>query len=320
MVGKVYIANFGRENYAWDACLKRSCIATMNAVEDHGYWLANDRESYCAQRMARKTWAGIFPPKAVASRWFNLMTIITESVDDIWIHRAGNDIWWTVSTDQPGTFETMVEPVGERGEVVICYKPALPWSKTTKSGNGLAWSAMHVKAKDFLITESTLQQLNPDYADYARAMINGNSLAVWHSRPEWKTKQGGGRSPGKILNPTEKSIYEMVQTALKTTANSNGQTVERILKNKDLRMSPLELEEYIMALIKSQDGLCAISGLPLQFRGSHEDVELLASLDRIDSDGHYERGNLQIVCRFLNRWKSDSNDAEFKRLVEVLRA
>jgi hypothetical protein len=45
---------------------------------------------------------------------------------------------------------------------------------------------------------------------------------------------------------------------------------------------------------------------------------MLCSLDRIDSDGHYEEENLQIVCRFINRWKSDSDDAEFRRLVRLL--
>lgn len=35
--------------------------------------------------------------------------------------------------------------------------------------------------------------------------------------------------------------------------------------------------------------------------GAAGDPELAASLDRIDSDGHYERGNLQVVCWFSNR-------------------
>ena len=35
---------------------------------------------------------------------------------------------------------------------------------------------------------------------------------------------------------------------------------------------------------------------------------------------HYERGDLQVVCRFINRWKSDSNDKTFKRLIELVRS
>jgi hypothetical protein len=31
--------------------------------------------------------------------------------------------------------------------------------------------------------------------------------------------------------------------------------------------------------------------------------------------GHYELGNLQVVCRFVNRRKNDGSDAEFRRLI-----
>ncbi|MEZ4234398.1 MAG: hypothetical protein R3B89_34810, partial [Polyangiaceae bacterium] len=50
-----------------------------------------------------------------------------------------------------------------------------------------------------------------------------------------------------------------------------------------------------------------------------EDPALTYSLDRIDSDGHYERDNLQVVCRFVNKWKSNSKDEEFRRLLRIVR-
>ncbi|WP_298963557.1 hypothetical protein [uncultured Roseibium sp.] len=55
----------------------------------------------------------------------------------------------------------------------------------------------------------------------------------------------------------------------------------------------------------------------MQFDGS--DDQLRPSLDRIDSNGHYELGNLQVVARFINKWKSDSEDAEFRRSLEIVR-
>ena len=61
-----------------------------------------------------------------------------------------------------------------------------------------------------------------------------------------------------------------------------------------------------------------MTGLKLQYRGEHDDLELLCSLDRVDSDRHYEAGNLQIVCRFVNRWKNNGADAEFRRLVKLV--
>jgi hypothetical protein len=124
---------------------------------------------------------------------------------------------------------------------------------------------------------------------------------------------------GVVYDARRRSIYEMVANALAAASAGNGQLVERILKNKEVRMSRQDLEAYVEGLIEKQEGLCALTGLPLQFRKEHDDDQLLASLDRIDSAGHYEHGNLQVVCRFANKWKSDSHTDEFVRLLALVR-
>ena len=86
-------ANFGRENYEWPICQARGTIATMNEVYAQAFWEAGDREGYIQSRMEGKTAAGITPTKPVASRWFNLMSIITQSSGDIWIHREKDQFW-----------------------------------------------------------------------------------------------------------------------------------------------------------------------------------------------------------------------------------
>lgn len=135
---KVYIANFGRENYAWPTCLARSTIATMNDVRVQSFWEVGDRESYIENRMRlHKTAAGKTPTRPVASRWFNLLTAIVESEDDFWVHREKDQIRWTISRSEPPTFETMNEPVGDRRDVVICHKPCDPWSNKNRKGNRL---------------------------------------------------------------------------------------------------------------------------------------------------------------------------------------
>ncbi len=48
-------------------------------------------------------------------------------------------------------------------------------------------------------------------------------------------------------------------------------------------------------------------GIDLQFHGQHSDKNLRPSLDRIDSEGHYVESNLQVVCQFINFWKSDKS-------------
>lgn len=320
---KVFIANFGRENYAWAECLARGTIATMNDEAVHPFWVAGDRDGYINYSLANtRTAAGITPTKPVASRWFNLMTVIAESSGDIWFHREKDQIWWTESKAAPPTIALEPDPFARQpgGQVYVCHKPCEPWSNTSRLGNRLQWQALHKRAREFLFTEGTLQQLQPDNAAYALALIAGDDLSAWHDRPDWKRKEAGAeRGAATIFNARQKSIAIMAMTARDTCAGANGQEVTRTMKNKELRFSAIELEAYLDALLTSQEGLCAITDLPLQFKGDERDPALLCSLDRIDSDGHYEAGNLQIVCRFVNRWKSDSKDAEFRRLVGLVR-
>jgi hypothetical protein len=319
---KVYIANFGRENFAWPDCLGRSTIATINDVAAQGFWERGDRESYIQHRLKYgKTASGIAPTRPVASRWFNLMTIIAESVGDIWIHREKEHLWWTTSLPDAPTFEPLKEPVGDRSDLIICHKPCEPWSNANRKGNRLDWGGLHPRAKEFLFTEGTLQQLKPENAAYALALIDGRDLSPWHGLADWIAKVSNRRAGvGVTFNARQKTIAYMAMMTKGTVTDSNGQQILRTVKNKELRILDLQSERYLKALLDSQEGLCAITGLKLQFLGEEDDKEMLCSLDRIDSDGHYEIGNLQIVCRFVNRWKNDGDDREFRRLMELVRS
>lgn len=129
----------------------------------------------------------------------------------------------------------------------------------------------------------------------------------------------GRTNTGRVLGGRDVSIILMRDAVMQTVKNSNGQTVERSVKDKELRMSPLALEEHIRALMDLQGNRCALTGIPLAFHGSGGDANLAPSLDRIDSDGHYEVGNLQVVCRFVNFWKGASDNEEFKGLLMLVR-
>ena len=118
----------------------------------------------------------------------------------------------------------------------------------------------------------------------------------------------------------EKSIIDMRRSVENTVRNANGQLVERIVKNKELRMNPAKLEDLLRSLLKSQQDRCALTGIPLHLARSGADTNLQPSVDRIDSNGHYEDGNLQIVCQFVNFWKADSNNEEFKHLLKLVRS
>jgi hypothetical protein len=67
-----------------------------------------------------------------------------------------------------------------------------------------------------------------------------------------------------------------------------------------------ELENYIDELMLVQDGVCALTGLRMLFDDDDGDPELRCSLDRIDSNGHYERGNSRLSA-IANRWKGPAS-------------
>lgn len=62
--------------------------------------------------------------------------------------------------------------------------------------------------------------------------------------------------------------------------------------------------EYGWSLFESQNGKCAISGVPIFFMGNRS-IETTASLDRIDSDLGYIDGNVWWVHKDVNALKSD---------------
>ena len=124
---------------------------------------------------------------------------------------------------------------------------------------------------------------------------------------------------GRIRGGRERSIMEMRHFIETTVRNGSGHLAERNAEARKLRMSPNELERFLGSLLDLQGNRCALTGIRFHFAGPDADKHLRPSVDRIDSSGHYERGNLQIVCEFVNAWKGDSENEEFKRLLMLVR-
>ena len=233
-------------------------------------------------------------------------------------------IWWTVSRPEEvvTTLESGGPGVPAGSKVYVLRKPANAWSSKSKKGADLSWDGLHARAREFLFLEGTFHALADDNADHVLALIEGDDRRGWHARPDWKAKEDkAGKGPVTTFDGWRVTAVNLANTARATVAASNGQQVLRTVKNKDLRFGPPgELAKYIEALIEKQKGRCALTGLALQQVGKDGDPQLFCSLDRIDSDGHYEPDNLQIVCRFVNKWKSDAKDAEFRRLIALVRS
>jgi len=134
---------------------------------------------------------------------------------------------------------------------------------------------------------------------------------------------------GEAIYPRSVSPHEawsntarrMVKTAQQTANASNGQEVLQTIKNKHNAFPSLEVfSQHVAELMERQKFCCAITGIPLHSDDLPSgDDEMRASLDRIDSNGHYEPDNLQVVCKFINRWKGAGQNAQFLSLMGTLR-
>ena len=126
-------------------------------------------------------------PKQVASRWFNLHREFRETTNDVWIHRAGEELWWTLSTDAPPSEEIIDDPRPrfEEKRIYVFHRPCLAWSNRNRINVLLKWKRIHPKARKFLFAVSTFHALSTDNSAYAQALINGDPLSNWHQRPDW---------------------------------------------------------------------------------------------------------------------------------------
>ena len=124
----------------------------------------------------------------------------------------------------------------------------------------------------------------------------------------------------KAENDFLSAIKRTSQSALDTVYASGGPAKLQVPKAKTFGFpSRLAFEQYLEALMVKQKNICKLTGLKI-CPEDHENHDLRASLDRIDSSLGYEPGNLQYVCWFANRWKRDNDNAEFLNLLELIKA
>jgi hypothetical protein len=70
--------------------------------------------------------------------------------------------------------------------------------------------------------------------------------------------------------------------------------------------------ETLVSILEKQNYLCALSGQPLTCLLEKGSVcKTNASLDRVEAGGPYVESNIQLVCRALNSWRTDTKLSEF---------
>lgn len=121
-----------------------------------------------------------------------------------------------------------------------------------------------------------------------------------------------------FLEQINANINRMIDSAFAASAQSGRIRKASTYKEKTLILSRFQLEKIIRDLLEGQEYNCAISNLKFDFEGSSFGNEKMPSLDRIDSSKGYEKENLQVLCSFINRWKSDQENEFFKSLIGLL--
>ncbi|MBN9983790.1 hypothetical protein [Rhizobium laguerreae] len=314
MSGEIFIAMTGDANELWADCLQRGVVALGYDKLYFDAWHADDRDEFLRIEMqSAPKGTSESDVKARSTLWFNRATRITKSENDIWLHRAGNDLYWAVTTDASPVFEEY------DGKVMIA-KPVSGWSRRSRRTAALTWNSIHPKARDYLMSQqAVLRVADETMKDYIQAVIGGDDLDRWHGQAEWRERlgEGKGRTLGRNVELSELVITRMMMTIRDTVKNSNGQQVLRTLREKRLLCSEAEMKAHLVDLMTKQEGLCAITKLPMHFDGQDDlDYDMLASADRIDSNGHYEPENVQLVCRFVNFWKCSQENGKFMELLD----
>lgn len=77
---------------------------------------------------------------------------------------------------------------------------------------------------------------------------------------------------------------------------------------------------YLVNLWHEQQGRCAVSGMPMQTQsGTREEKNpYRASLDRVDNNLGYVRGNVRFVCHWVNNAKSTWTDDVFDQFIGAI--
>jgi hypothetical protein len=258
----------------------------------------------------------------------NIYTFRELATDTVVIHwsSAKGQLYWGIVGDGP--MIELRQETDNRGQRAYIFIRALRegWRKT--SVNDLIISGLHPKARALAINQATISRVQTD-TDMFRALLLDEPIDAWAARPDWKAALGTSgwrpkdlstlitaRRAARITSEVtdvaddfEDHIKRMAQTALHTVEYANGQAVIRIVKPKETDLNRDELEEEIARLFKVQAHRCALTHY--DFKKKPTNKHLQPSLDRIDSDHGYVLGNMQIVTRAANFFKSASDAADW---------
>ena len=245
---KIYVANFGEKNWLWERCRDEHSIVVLNDRDLHGLWEQGDRDTYIKEAMQLP-----YQParsRGAASRWYNLMGILKQTRNDLWLHRDVDEgqLYWTYSSEDDIQFEEAIDQYSKY-PIMIGSKACAPWSCQP-------WSNIPSDVQKFLHVRSTLRELrNPEARHYILQSI-GDDHTNSHE------------------NTFTDSVKRMIETAWQTCNAATGDDRISATKIKNFEFPSKESgEEYVHHLLIQQDNRCALTGLPLPMNYKTDDPE-----------------------------------------------
>jgi hypothetical protein len=78
---------------------------------------------------------------------------------------------------------------------------------------------------------------------------------------------------------------------------------------------------YLIDILQTQNNRCALTGWELEFThggGLHRTNPLVCTMDRINNNQGYIRGNIQLTCWKPNKIKNDMSNEDFIRMCKAV--
>lgn len=322
---KVFRINLGHGNLFWEEALARGEILLYEDQEVfEEYQRGGDANAVtAAMKRCHRRYQWDETNDGAFTYWRNLRPRFVESDGDLWLHIHGDRIWWAISRDEIS--------VGERREIdsdTGVKRPIIPlwkatksgWSNETRDGVRLTPGNVQPHAWRHIHLQGTFDKLNDNVAAYFKALIAGQDTSQLVTGDKWQQdarKHGYHQRP--TFSPEWEATANRIWAQMIDSTSRSGQTEERVIKVKRNRFaSRTDFFLFFEKLRLKQANKCVYTGLTM-VRDDQDPEELRASLDRIDSDGDYAEANVQLVCRFINKMKSDTAHEDFARQITLIR-
>lgn len=130
---------------------------------------------------------------------------------------------------------------------------------------------------------------------------------------------GCGRKLASSIT-AKKNVWAAISARKKFIGDLGGSMWSRILRNAKNRGFIVSItQEEAWNLFVEQKKKCALTGLDLYLHPHHNGRNLVtASLDRVDSEKGYVKGNVQWVHKDVNLMKNGFSEARFKEICKLV--